>query len=161
MKRQKKRQQGVYGKEERLFDGMIYIVLFLVLALMVYPLIYVVSCSFSDPLLVLRGEIRLLPRGFHLDSYAAVLKENKLLRGYMNTILYTVAGTLINILLTTTGAYALSCENLRGRKMITRFIIFTMLFSGGLIPTYIVVSNLNLLNTMWSIVLPNAVSVTN
>ena len=157
MKRQKKRQQGVYGKEERLFDGMIYIVLFLVLALMVYPLIYVVSCSFSDPLLVLRGEIRLLPRGFHLDSYAAVLKENKLLRGYMNTILYTVAGTLINILLTTTGAYALSCENLRGRKMITRFIIFT----GGLIPTYIVVSNLNLLNTMWSIVLPNAVSVTN
>ena len=94
MKRQKKRQQGVYGKEERLFDGMIYIVLFLVLALMVYPLIYVVSCSFSDPLLVLRGEIRLLPRGFHLDSYAAV-------------------------------------------------------------------SNLNLLNTMWSIVLPNAVSVTN
>ena len=71
MKRQKKRQQGVYGKEERLFDGMIYIVLFLVLALMVYPLIYVVSCSFSDPLLVLRGEIRLLPRGFHLDSYAA------------------------------------------------------------------------------------------
>ncbi len=140
---------------------MIYIVLFLVLALMVYPLIYVVSCSFSDPLLVLRGEIRLLPRGFHLDSYAAVLKENKLLRGYMNTILYTVAGTLINILLTTTGAYALSCENLRGRKMITRFIIFTMLFSGGLIPTYIVVSNLNLLNTMWSIVLPNAVSVTN
>lgn len=161
MKRQKKRQQGVYGKEERLFDGMIYIVLFLVLALMVYPLMYVVSCSFSDPLLVLRGEIRLLPRGFHLDSYAAVLKENKLLRGYMNTILYTVAGTLINILLTTTGAYALSCENLRGRKMITRFIIFTMLFSGGLIPTYIVVSNLNLLNTMWSIVLPNAVSVTN
>ena len=161
MKRQKKRQQGVYGKDERLFDGMIYIVLFLVLALMVYPLIYVVSCSFSDPLLVLRGEIRLLPRGFHLDSYAAVLKENKLLRGYMNTILYTVAGTLINILLTTTGAYALSCENLRGRKMITRFIIFTMLFSGGLIPTYIVVSNLNLLNTMWSIVLPNAVSVTN
>ena len=161
MKRQKKRQQGVYGKEERLFDGMIYIVLFLVLALMVYPLIYVVSCSFSDPLLVLRGEIRLQPRGFHLDSYAAVLKENKLLRGYMNTILYTVAGTLINILLTTTGAYALSCENLRGRKMITRFIIFTMLFSGGLIPTYIVVSNLNLLNTMWSIVLPNAVSVTN
>ena len=161
MKRQKKRQQGVYGKEERLFDGMIYIVLFLVLALMVYPLIYVVSCSFSDPLLVLRGEIRLLPRGFHLDSYAAVLKENKLLRGYMNTILYTVAGTLINILLTTTGAYALSCENLRGRKMITRFIIFTMLFSGGLIPTYIVVSNLNLLNTMWRIVLPNAVSVTN
>ncbi len=161
MKRQKKRQQGVYGKEERLFDGMIYIVLFLVLALMVYPLIYVVSCSFSDPLLVLRGEIRLLPRGFHLDSYAAVLKENKLLRGYMNTILYTVAGALLNILLTTTGAYALSCENLRGRKMITRFIIFTMLFSGGLIPTYIVVSNLNLLNTMWSIVLPNAVSVTN
>lgn len=161
MKRQKKKQQGVYGKEERLFDGIIYIVLFLVLALMVYPLIYVVSCSFSDPLLVLKGEIRLLPQGFHLDSYAAVLKENKLLRGYMNTILYTVAGTLINILLTTTGAYALSCENLRGRKMIARFIIFTMLFSGGLIPTYIVVSNLNLLNTMWSIVLPNAVSVTN
>lgn len=162
MERQgKKRQQGVYGKEERLFDGIIYIILFLVLALMVYPLIYVVSCSLSDPMLVLGGKIRLLPQGFNLDSYTAVLKENKLLRGYMNTILYTVVGTLINILLTTTGAYALSCENLKGRKMITRFIIFTMLFSGGLIPTYIVVSKLNLLNTMWSIVLPNAVSVTN
>lgn len=160
-RRKKKRQQGVYGKEERIFDGAIYIILFLVLALMVYPLIYVVSCSLSDPMLVLGGKIRLLPQGFNLDSYSGVLKENKLLRGYMNTILYTVVGTLVNILLTTTGAYALSCENLKGRKMITRFIIFTMLFSGGLIPTYIVVSKLNILNTMWSIVLPNAVSVTN
>ncbi len=162
MERQgKKKQQGIYGKDEKLFDGIIYVILFVVLALMVYPLIYVVSCSFSDPQLVLAGKIRLLPQGFHLDSYTAVMKENKLLGGYMNTCFYTVVGTAINIVLTTTGAYALSCENLKGRKMITRFIIFTMLFSGGLIPTYIVVSDLNLLNTMWSIVLPNAISVTN
>ena len=161
MERQEKKKQGIYGKDEKLFDGIIYVILFVVLALMVYPLIYVVSCSFSDPQLVLAGKIRLLPQGFHLDSYTAVMKENKLLGGYMNTIVYTVVGTAINIVLTTTGAYALSCENLKGRKMITRFIIFTMLFSGGLIPTYIVVSDLNLLNTMWSIVLPNAISVTN
>lgn len=161
MERQEKKKQGIYGKDEKLFDGIIYVILFVMLALMVYPLIYVVSCSFSDPQLVLAGKIRLLPQGFHLDSYTAVMKENKLLGGYVNTIVYTVVGTAINIVLTATGAYALSCENLKGRKMITRFIIFTMLFSGGLIPTYIVVSDLNLLNTMWSIVLPNAISVTN
>lgn len=157
----KKTQQRIYGRDEKIFDGAVYILLFLLLALIVYPLIYVVSCSFSDPQMIIAGKIRLLPQGFHLDSYTAVLRENKLLGGYVNTVLYTVVGTSINIVLTTTGAYALSCENLRGRKLITRLIVFTMLFSGGLIPTYIVVSNLKLLNTMWSVVLPNAVSVTN
>lgn len=161
MRKVREKHHEVYGKNDRLFDLAVYLLLIFLLALIVYPLIYVVSCSVSDPDLVLTGKIRLLPQGFNLDSYVLVFKENRLFRGYMNTILYTVVGTAINIILTTTGAYALSCEGLKGRNVISKFIIFTMLFSGGLIPTYMVVSKLNLLNSMWSIVLPNAISVTN
>ena len=153
--------RSVTGNSDRVFDGVVYALLAVILVLIAYPLLYVVSCSLSDPARILTNDIILFPKGFNVESYVSVIKENRLTGGYVNTIVYTVVGTAINISLTATGAYALSCRKLKGRGVFTKFILFTMLFSGGLIPTYLVVSDLHLLNSMWSIVLPNAVGVTN
>lgn len=154
-------ERSVTGKSDLLFNSIVYFILTIILIMIAYPLIYVVSCSFSDPAKIMSNEIILFPKGLNMESYTSVIRENRLLSGYINTIVYTVVGTLINIAATATGAYALSCKKLKGRGIVTKFILFTMLFSGGLIPTYLVVSDLKLLNTMWSIVLPNAISVTN
>ena len=164
MKNRYERDEGersVTGKSDLLFNSIVYFILAIILIMVAYPLIYVVSCSFSDPAKIMSNEIILLPKGLNVESYTSVIRENRLLSGYINTIVYTVVGTIINIVATATGAYALSCKKLKGRGFVTKFILFTMLFSGGLIPTYLVVSDLKLLNTMWSIVLPNAISVTN
>lgn len=152
---------GVYSKADRIFDWCVNIVLLLILVVTVYPLLYVVVCSFSSPYEVLIGNVTLFPVRPTLQSYAKVFEENRLMQGYLNTILYTIVGTAINLIVTTSGAYSLSREDLRGRRLFTQLIIFTMLFSGGLIPTYLVVSKLNLINTIWSVTLVNAVSVTN
>jgi putative aldouronate transport system permease protein len=110
---------------------------------------------------VMQGRVVFLPIRPTVMSYAKVFSENRLTLGFYNTIIYTVLGTAINLLLTTTGAYALVEESMPGRKIITQLILFTMLFSGGLIPTYLVVQRMNMVNTIWAIVLPNAISVTN
>ena len=144
-----------------MFDGVVYALLAVILVLIAYPLLYVVSCSLSDPARILTNDIILFPKGFNVESYVSVIKENRLTGGYVNTIVYTVVGTAINISLTATGAYALSCRKLKGRGVFTKFILFTMLFSGGLIPTYLVVSELELLDTLWALILPSAVSTYN
>jgi len=155
------KDRSVTGVNDRIFDMLVYIAMVFVLIVVVYPLLYVVSCSLSNPARILTNDIILFPKELTFDSYTSVIKENRLGRGYLNTIVYTVLGTVINLALTATGAYALSCKKMKGRKFFTKMILFTMLFSGGLIPTYLVVNNLKLLNTMWSIILPNAIGVTN
>lgn len=152
---------GIYGRNDRVIDVCVGVILTLVVLVTLYPLIYVISCSFSAPSAVLTGKVVLLPVRPTLMSYQKVFREGTLNRGFLNSALYTVVGTAINLFCTTTGAYALSEKTLAGRKIFTRLIMFTMMFSGGLIPTYIVVKNLGLLNSMWSITLPNAVGVTN
>jgi putative aldouronate transport system permease protein len=152
---------GVYSKSDRIFDWVVNILILLGLLIISYPLWYVVICSISSPYEVLIGNVFILPIRPTLQSYAKVFVENRLMRGYLNTIIYTVVGTGINLFATTTGAYALSREDLRGRSFFTKLIMFTMLFSGGLIPTYLVVNSLGLVNTMWSVTLINAVGVTN
>ena len=126
-----------------------------------YPLYYVLIASFSDPDLVLTGKIFLLPKGFQLESYQKVFENSEVMNGYLHTILYAVVGTCINLAVTLSAGYALSRTDLRGKKALTLFFVFTMFFSGGTVPTYMLVRNLKLLNTFWAMVLPNAMSVWN
>ena len=106
-------------------------------------------------------KIFLLPKGFQLESYQKVFENSEVMNGYLHTILYAVVGTCINLAVTLSAGYALSRTDLRGKKALTLFFVFTMFFSGGTVPTYMLVRNLKLLNTFWAMVLPNAMSVWN
>ena len=159
MSGQRKRKKIKAG--DRAFDIINTLLLVLIFVIILYPMYYVLIASFSNPDKVLTGKIFLLPKGFQLESYKTVFSNSEVMNGYLHTILYATVGTLINLFVTLTAGYALSREDLRGRKPITLFFIFTMFFSGGTVPTYMLVKNLGLLNTFWAMVLPNAMSVWN
>lgn len=159
---------NIFGKEfkrqsigDKTFDIINHIVLFLILLAVLYPLYFIVIASFSDPNAVARGDVWLFPVGFNLDGYQEIFKNQDIWSGYMNSIKYTVVGTSINILLTVPAAYALSRKELVGRGFFMTMITFTMFFGGGLIPTYLLINNLGINNTMWALVLPGAISVYN
>lgn len=149
------------SREDRIFYIVVYAVSVLLLALVAYPLIYVVSASFSDPMTVISGEVVLLPKGPTVKAYAEVFKSDEIMTGYVNTIRYTLVGTIINMVLTTMAAYPLSRPDLKGKNTITIIITFTLFFSGGMIPTYITIKNLHMLDTIYAMVLPGAINVTN
>ena len=159
MSGQRKRKKIKAG--DRAFDIINTLLLVLIFVIILYPMYYVLIASFSNPDKVLTGKIFLLPKGFQLESYKTVFSNSEVMNGYLHTILFATVGTLINLFVTLTAGYALSREDLRGRKPITLFFIFTMFFSGGTVPTYMLVKNLGLLNTFWAMVLPNAMSVWN
>lgn len=138
-----------------------YILLTLLLIAVLYPIIYIISCSFSSGDALMAGRVRLLPVGFTLDSYKAVFKYNSIWVGYRNSFLYTVTGTLVSIVLTLFAAYPLSRDDFRGKKIFTALFLFTMMFSGGLIPSYLLIKNLRLINTIWAVILPGSVSAYN
>lgn len=138
-----------------------YILLTLLLIAVLYPIIYIISCSFSSGDALMAGRVRLLPVGFTLDSYKAVFKYNSIWVGYRNSFLYTITGTLVSIVLTLFAAYPLSRNDFRGKKIFTALFLFTMMFSGGLIPTYLLIKNLRLINTIWAVILPGSVSAYN
>ena len=146
---------------DRFVSVMIHLLVSMVFILVLYPLIYVVSCSFSDPALVNIGKVWLLPKGVTLAGYERIFRDSEILIGYRNTIFYTVAGTSVNLLVTLPAAYALSKKTLKGRKALMMVFIFTMYFSGGLIPTYLLVKELGLLNTWAVMIILGAVSVYN
>jgi len=146
---------------DKLFEKVNIIILSVVLILVLYPLLFVLSASISNPYLVIRGEVWLLPKGITFQAYVRVFRDSAIFTSFLNTVLYTSTGTLINLAMTTMGAYPLSRPNLPGRKSIMLLILMTMFFSGGLIPTYMVVKSLGLINTYWAMVLPGAVSVFN
>ncbi len=147
--------------EDRVFNGVTYFLATLFMLVCAYPLIYVLSASVSNPALIVSGKIVLLPREIQFRAYEAVFKSEDVLLGYRNAVFYAFAGTAINIVLTTAGAYVLSRRDLWGRTAITFLISFTMFFSGGMIPTYITIRNLGMINTVWAMLLPGAVSATN
>ncbi len=138
-----------------------YILLSLLLVAVLYPIIYIISCSFSSGDALMSGKVRLLPVDITLDSYKAVLKYNSIWVGYRNSIFYTILGTVISIVSTLLAAYPLSRDDFRGKNGFMVFFLFTMMFSGGLIPSYMLIKNLRLIDTMWAIVLPGAVSAYN
>lgn len=129
---------------------------FLVL-LIVYPLIFVLSASISDPTAVSLGKMWLWPVDITFEGYKLVFQNKDIWLGYRNTIVYTLIGTLIHLFILLPCAYALSRKELMGTKLLLFFILFTMLFNGGLIPTYLVVQSLGMLDTIWAIVIPNVV----
>lgn len=146
---------------DKAFDIINHALLILIAAAVFYPLYFILIASFSDPTAVAGGEVRLYPKGFNLDGYAKVFENSKIWTGYRNTIFYTAVGTSINLLFTVPAAYGLSKKTLPGQGLLMGLITFTMFFSGGLIPTYLLIDNLGINNTMWALVLPGAVSVYN
>jgi putative aldouronate transport system permease protein len=146
---------------DRVFDAINYTLISVFFLTILYPLYFVVIASISNPDLVNTGKVILFPREIMFEGYSRTFRESKIWSGYRNTILYTSLGTIINVSLTMTAGYALSRRELFGRNVIMRLIVFTMLFSGGLIPVYLIVKGLGMTNTLWAMVIPNAVSAFN
>jgi len=148
-------------KTDRAFNIFNIVFLAIVALLVIYPLVFVLSASLSNPQYVLSGELWLWPKEFTLDAYEKVFKNEDIINGFVNTLKYTVFGTILNVIMTILAAYPLSRRDLKGRGFIMAFIVFTMFFSGGLIPTYLLIRDLGMLNTFWVMVIPNAVAVWN
>ncbi|ANY75927.1 MULTISPECIES: carbohydrate ABC transporter permease [Paenibacillus] len=144
---------------DRIFLTVTYILLTLVLIAVLYPLIYIVSSSLSSPSAVSAGKVWLWPVDVSFAGYEAVFRNGQVLTGYANSLFYTVAGTFISVSLTIMVAYPLSKKSFFGRTPLMVFITFTMLFSGGLIPTYLVVKSMGMIDTRWALLIPNAVWV--
>ena len=148
-------------REDVILDTVIFIILTLILFVVAYPLYWVIISSFSDPTAVSAGKVLLRPMGFTLKGYAEVFKNSQVMRGFFNSIVITFVGVCVNLAVTLPTAYALSRDNFSGKKPITVFYMITMFFGGGMIPTYLVVKNMQLLNTIWALVLPGCLSVYN
>ncbi len=146
---------------DRAFYTIVNILMSVILIIVLYPLIYVVSSSFSQASAVQAGKVILWPVGFSLDGYRTVFQYKTVLTGYLNSAKYMVLGTAINVTFTLICAYPLSRHTLPLRGFFMFLFTFTMYFGGGLIPTYLVVRNLKMLNTVWALVLPGALGVYN
>lgn len=146
---------------DRLFGLGNYLLIGALLVIIIYPLIYILSASVSDPTAVNSGEMWLWPVGFTLEGFGRVFSNPDILIGYRNTLFYTVVGTLINLAVTLPCAYALSRGELPGRTVILGVILFTMFFSGGIIPTYLLIRDLGMINSVWALLLPKAAAAWN
>lgn len=146
---------------DRIFSIANYVVLVLFVVVVLYPLIYLVSASFSSGAAVSSGRVWLWPVEPTLDGYLAVFRHRLIVSGFLNSLFYTTAGTILNVALTLLAAYPLSRKDLYGRPVFTTLFIFTLLFSGGMIPNYLVVKDLGVLNTRWALIIPTALAVWN
>lgn len=149
------------SRGEQIFLNAIVVFLVLTIIITLYPFIFVISSSISNPLYVIKQEIWFLPKGFSLKAYQTVFENKDIWMSYYNTIWYTAVGAALNIFITIITAYPLSKKGFSGRKVITMLITFTMFFSGGLIPLFLIVNKLKLYDTRWAIVLPAAASAWN
>ena len=147
--------------KDKAFLFFVYLFLTLSLLVVLLPLIYVVSASFSDSKAVVSGEVWLLPVRPTLKGYTAVFENPQIMTGFLNSFIYMFAGTAVSLVLTVLAAYPLSRGELAGKKLFNGLFLFTMLFSGGMIPSYILLRDLNMLNTRWAIIIPTALSVWN
>ncbi len=148
-------------KGDMAFDIINHIIIFIIFVIVAYPIIYVVSASFSSPNAIMAGKVKLLPVNPGLEGYKVLLKYSKVIIGFYNSIIYTLFGTLISMFLTVCAAYPLSRPDFKIRGKILLLFAFTMWFSGGIIPTYMIVQKLHMLDTRWAILLPTAISFYN
>ena len=146
---------------DKLFYAVCYLITALFMLAVLYPLVYILSASFSSAEAITSGRMWLYPVDFSLVGYRYILKYDAIWLGYRNTLFYTFAGTLINVAMTMTCAYGLSRRGMRGRRFFTMLFTFTMIFSGGMIPNYLLMKNLKILNTVWCMLLPGAISAYN
>ena len=147
--------------QDNVFMTVLYVVLALVLIVVIYPLLFVLFASMSDPQYVNSGALLLYPKGFNLLGYQQVFRDQRILIGYGNTIYYTVFGTILAVAVNMMGGYALSRDDLPGRGIVMALFVFTMYFGGGMIPFYLIVRNLHLTNTRTILVLLGGTSVYN
>lgn len=148
--------------EDRIFGIIVYAVLGILSFFCLYPMLHVIFASFSDPMkLMMHNGALFHPLGFSVEGYKVVFQNPNIPVSYLNTIFYVTSGTVIDMILTTLGAYALSRKGYMFKKTITFLIIFTMYFSGGLIPNFLLVKHLGLYNSIWALVLPGAISTWN
>lgn len=149
------------GLIDKKADAVLVMISVIALVVVAYPLYYVLIASVSNPYDVYAGKTFLLPSGFTLAGYKAVFADSTIATGFINSVKYTVTGTLFSVIMLLLTAYPLSVKELPGRKVLGVFFLITMYFGGGLIPTYLVVKNTGLINNMWSLFLPGGVSVAN
>ena len=156
--KQNRNNNIIVSRGFRIFNSIFCIIIFFIVA---YPLYYVIIASFSDPMAVSAGKVALFPQGFTLKGYEMVMDESDLWIGYRNTIFYTVFGTFINILVTFPAAYAVSRKEFMPRRVVMLMFVFTMFFNGGLIPTYMLMRKLSLINNIWVFLIPFSLNVYN
>lgn len=145
----------------RVFRVLNAVILIGVMLVTLYPFVNVIAQSFSEEGYIISGQVNLFPRGFNVETYKVVMADSMFWTNYKNTVIYTVVGTAIAMALTTTFAYALSKKRLKWRTAFIGLAVFTMFFNGGLIPNYILIKSLGMTNSIWAIVLPNAISIFN
>ena len=145
----------------RLFRVFNVVVLLVIVFVTFYPFLNMVAQSFSSEGNINAGKVNLIPLGFNLETYKVVMADSMFWTNYENTVIYTVVATAISIVLTTFFAYAISKRRLKGRNLFIGIAVFTMFFNGGIIPNYVLITSLGMKNTLWAIVLPNAISVFN
>lgn len=143
------------------FPALLNMILFAAAAASVFPFVHMLAVSLSQDAYVIKGDVFLWPKGLNFDMFVRVLSDRRIELGYRNSLIYVTVGTFISLLVTAMGAYALSKKEMLFHKTFTIMIMFAMLFTGGMIPTYLVVKSVGILNTMWAMVLPGAVSIWN
>ena len=146
---------------DKVFVILVYVLLSAVMLIVLYPLIYIISASFSDPQAVVSGKVVLWPVDVTLRGYKAVFKNPKIITGFINSFIYMGVGTVVNLIMTMLCAYPLSRKEFTARNKIAALFVFTMYFSGGLMPTYMIVNKLGLINTRWAMIIPSAMSTYN
>ena len=149
------------SRSDRLFDRVNVAMLVVILAATLYPVYFVVIASVSSPTLVSAGHVYLWPEGFNVEGYTYILRDKRIMIGYRNSLIYAVGQTVVSLVLTIPAAYALSRRDMRWRGLIMFYFVFTLYFTGGIIPFYVVVLKLGLKDSVWSLMLPNAVNVFN
>ena len=155
------RKNKLTGLSDKMSDAILVTMCTLIMLIVAYPLYYVLIASISDPYDVYAGKTFLLPSQFTLQGYESVFADQRIFSGYMNSLKYTIVGTLFSTVMVYITAYPLSVKTLPGRKWISLFFLVTMYFGGGLVPTYLVVKNTGLLNNMWALFLPGGVAMGN
>ena len=146
---------------DRLLMLVIYICLTVFLLIVLYPLLWVVSASFSNPMEIRAGKLWLMPVGFHLNGYKLVFSDMEILTGYRNSLFYMIVGTFINVVMTTIAAFPLSCKEFKPRNALALFFSFTMWFNGGIVPNYLLMKQLHFTNTVWAVLVSGTISVSN
>ncbi|MBQ6646089.1 MAG: carbohydrate ABC transporter permease [Clostridia bacterium] len=149
------------NRHDVVFDVVIFILLTIIFLIVAYPLYFIIISSISDPVAVAQGKVVAVPIGFTLDGYKSVFEHGDVMRGFKNSLIYTVVGVTINLLVTLPTSYALSRKDFLLRKPITLFYMVTMFVGGGMIPTYLIVRGTGLINTMWALVIPGCLGVYN
>ena len=149
------------SREDVIFDVVLFVILTLIFIIVAYPLYFIIISSVSDPKAVAGGKVIFYPIGLNFKGYAEVFKDSRIIRSFLNSLFYTFCGTMLNLAVTLPTAYALSRKKFFLKKPVTIFYMITMFLSGGMIPTYLVVQKTGLLDTMWSLIIPGALSVYN